>query len=81
MPKKIRTGKVISNKMIGTITVSVPRIKVHPLYRKQYRVTKKYHADSAGQQFEIGQEITIEETKPMSKTKKWKVVDKNQKPK
>lgn len=74
MPKKVRTGKVVSTSMINTVTVSVERMKVHPLYNKQYRVTKKYHADTAGKAFEIGDTVTIEETLPMSKTKKWKVV-------
>lgn len=73
MPKKIRTGKVTSNKMQNTIIVAVDSMKVHPLYNKQYRVTKKYHADTAGKTFEIGDVVTIEETKPISKTKSWKV--------
>lgn len=75
MSKKIRTGKVTSNKMQNTITVSVDRMKVHPLYNKQFRVTEKFHADTAGKTFEIGDTVTIEETKPMSKTKTWKVIE------
>ncbi len=74
MPKKRRTGTVVSNKMIGTVVVAVERMKDHPLYHKAYRVTKKYHADTAGQDYEVGQTVTIEETRPISKLKTWKVV-------
>lgn len=76
MPKKVRTGKVISNKMTNTVTVAVDRMKVHPKYNKQYRVTKKYHADTAGTTYEIGDMVTIEEIMPISKTKTWKVTSK-----
>ncbi len=62
--------------MTGTVTVAATRMKVHPLYHKRYRVTKKYHADTAGQEYEIGDTVTIEETRPISKTKSWKVVGK-----
>jgi small subunit ribosomal protein S17 len=73
MPKKVRTGKVIANTNTNTVTIVVERMKVHPLYKKQYRVTKKYHADTAGKQYEIGDIVEIEETKPISKTKRWVV--------
>lgn len=75
MPKKMRTGTVVSNKMMNTVVVAVERMKKHPLYHKQYRVTKKYHADTAGKTYEVGDVITIEETKPISKTKSWRVVE------
>lgn len=74
MPKKVRTGKVVSTGTMNTITVAVDRMKVHPLYNKQFRVTKKYHADTAGKVFQVGDVVTIEETAPISKTKKWKVI-------
>ncbi len=74
MPKKTRVGTVVSTAMVGTVTVAVLRMKKHPLYQKQYRVTKKYHADTQGKAFEVGQSVTIEETRPISKTKTWKVV-------
>lgn len=76
MLKKIRTGKVVANSMTNTVTVAVNRMKMHPLYNKQYRVTKKYHADTAGTAYEIGDMVTIEETRPISKTKSWKVTGK-----
>ncbi len=78
MPKKVRTGTVIAAKMTNTVTVAVNRMKVHPLYNKQYRVTKKYLADTAGTTYEIGDVVTIEETRPISKTKSWRVVGKSE---
>ncbi len=74
MPKKTRIGTVVSNKMTGTVTVAVERMKVHPLYQKQYRVTTKYHADTDGESYGIGDQVLIEETRPISKTKSWKVI-------
>lgn len=76
MAKKTRKGTVVSSKMTNTITVSVQRMKIHPLYHKRYRVTKKYHADTSGKSYELGDVVTIEETRPISKTKHWRVVDK-----
>lgn len=76
MPKKILLGTIVSNTMPNTATVVVERKKVHPLYHKQYRVTKKYRADTAGKSYEIGEKVLIEETRPMSKMKSWKVVEK-----
>ncbi len=73
MTNKVRTGTVISNAMTGTVTVAVNRMKTHPMYNKRYRVTKKYHADTAGKSYAVGTVVTIEETLPISKTKSWKV--------
>ncbi len=76
MPKKIRIGKVVSNAMTGTVAVEVERMKKHPLYHKAYRVTKKFLADTGSEKYEIGDMVSIEETRPLSKTKSWKVVAK-----
>ena len=76
MPKKIRLGKVTSTAMTGTVTVSVDRQKVHKLYGKSYRVSQKFHADPAGLELAVGDTVKIEETRPMSKTKNWKVIEK-----
>lgn len=76
MTKKVKTGSVVSTAMIGTVTVSVERSKIHPLYNKRYRVTKKYHADTNGHELTLGDVVIIEETRPISKTKSWKVVKK-----
>lgn len=72
---RIKKGTVVSNKQNKTIVVNVHSYKNHPKYKKRYRVSKKYHADNPeNQQFEIGQEVTIYETKPISKLKKWTIV-------
>lgn len=74
MSKKRLTGKVVTNSMINTVVVVVERMKMHPLYNKSYRVSKKYHADTSGMDLAVGQEVTIEESLPLSKTKFWRVV-------
>ncbi len=71
--KKILQGKIVSNKMINTVVVEVETIKVHPKYRKRYTVSKKYKADTAGSIFNIGDKVLIEESRPLSKDKHWKV--------
>lgn len=76
MPKKMRVGTVVSNKMVNTVVVAVDHMKKHPLYHKQFRVTKKYHADTAGQTYEIGDTVKIEEIRPISKLKSWRVLEK-----
>ena len=73
MTKKVQMGTVVAIKMANTATILVERMKVHPLYQKHYRVSKKYHADTAGQQYEIGNKVKIEETRPTSKTKRWRI--------
>jgi len=69
------TGIVTSNKMVKTIVVTVTTYKKHPKYMKRYQVSKKFYAhceDSS--KFNIGDEATITETRPISKLKRWKVV-------
>jgi len=71
---KIYSGKVISNKMQKTATVLVERVVVHPLYRKRYRRSKKYHVhDTFG--VEVGQVVKFVASKPFSKLKRWKVIE------
>lgn len=74
MPKKRLKGKVVSNKMDKTIVVEVKRTKQHPLYKKRYDVSKKHKAHDENNKYEEGDEVIIEETKPISKDKHWKVV-------
>ncbi|MDO8524231.1 MAG: 30S ribosomal protein S17 [bacterium] len=74
--KKILKGQIVSNKMTNTVVVKVETIKVHPKYRKRYTSSKKYKADTAGNIFEIGDKVLIEESRPLSKDKCWKVVKK-----
>ena len=75
MPKKILTGKVISSKMNKTITVLVERKYQHPLFRKIIKTKKKYQAHDENNKHKIGDMVKIEESKPISKLKKFKVIE------
>ena len=74
MPKRILSGIVVSSKSNKTITVDVTRRIKHKLYKKIIRQTKKYHAHDENNEFQIGDTVSIIETKPISKLKKWKVI-------
>lgn len=76
MPKKQLKGMVVSNKMQKTVVVKVERIKEHPKYKKRYRVYKKYKAHNENAGFEIGDKVIIEECRPLSKDKHWRVINK-----
>jgi len=74
MPKKRLIGKVISDKMQKTITVLVERWKVHPKYKRRFKVRKKYHAHDEKEEAKVGDIVMIEESRPYSKTKKWRLI-------
>ena len=76
MPKRKLIGKVVSDKMQKTVVVEVQRLKQHPKYRRFFRVHKKYKADDAKEEYKIGDRVVIEESRPLSKDKKWKVISK-----
>ena len=78
MPKRILVGTVVSDKTDKTVTVQVERKVKHPLYGKIIRRSKKYHAHDEGNEFKPGDTVRIEETRPISKTKTWKVLDRVQ---
>jgi small subunit ribosomal protein S17 len=78
MPKRILVGTVVSDKTEKTVTVKVERKERHPLYGKIIRRSKKYHAHDEGNEFKPGDVVRIEETRPISKTKTWKVLDRVQ---
>lgn len=72
---RTKTGIITSNKMQKTLVVKVQTYKAHPKYKKKYLVSKKFYVHSEdSSKYNIGDEITISETKPISKLKKWKVV-------
>jgi small subunit ribosomal protein S17 len=71
--KRTLTGVITSDKMDKTVTVLVERAVKHPILGKVLRRSKKYHAHSPNNEFKMGDTVTIEETKPMSKTKSWAV--------
>lgn len=76
MNKKQLTGIVVSDKMKKTVVVEVERIKEHPKYKKRYKIHKKYKAHDENGGFHVGEKVIIEESKPISKDKKWVVVKK-----
>jgi small subunit ribosomal protein S17 len=67
------TGTVVSDKMNKTVTVLVERKVKHPLYGKIIRLSKKYHAHDENNEFHPGDVVVIEECRPLSRTKTWKV--------
>ena len=75
MPKRILIGTVVSDKTDKTVTVNVERKERHPLYGKIIRRSKKYHAHDEDNAFKPGDVVRIEETRPISKTKTWRVLD------
>ena len=76
MPKKQLTGTVISNKMQKTVVVEIEQIKEHPKYRRRYKFHKKYKAHDEKEEYQVGDRVIIEECRPISKEKKWKVIKK-----
>jgi len=76
MSKKQLTGKVVSDKMQKTIVVEVERIKEHPKYKRRYKVSKKYKAHDEKGEYHVGDKVIIEECRPISKEKKWRVIKK-----
>ena len=78
MPKRILIGTVVSDKTDKTVTVKVERKVKHPLYGKIIRRSKKYHAHDEGNEYKPGDTVRIEETRPISKTKTWRVLDRVQ---
>lgn len=73
--RKSRIGLVISDKMDKTITVTVERKVKHPIYGKFVKKTKKFHAHDEASTAGIGDTVRIMETRPLSKTKRWRLVE------
>ena len=73
--RKERVGVVTSNKMDKTITVAVKRKEKHPIYGKFVNKTKKYHAHDEKNECQIGDTVRIMETRPLSKTKRWRLIE------
>lgn len=73
--RKIRTGHVVSDKMDKTIVVAVETFVTHPLYKKQIRKTTKFKAHDEDNICRVGDEVKIMETRPLSKDKRWRLVD------
>lgn len=73
--RKIRQGIVVSDRMDKTVVVSVERLLAHPLYGKQVSRNKKYHAHDEENEYRVGDVVRIEETRPLSKLKRWRVLE------
>ena len=74
MPKRVLQGVVVSDKNDKTIVVEVERRFTHPLLKKTVRRSKKYHAHDEENRFKIGDQVAIEEARPLSKNKRWVVI-------
>jgi small subunit ribosomal protein S17 len=77
MPRRVLTGRVVSDKMDKTITVLVDRRVMHPLYKKFIRKSKKYAAHDETNQCKVGDMVRIVECPPISKRKTWTLVERN----
>ena len=75
MPKRVLTGTVVSDKGDKTVVVRVERRVKHPLYGKIIKLSKKYHAHDAANEFHVGEIVRITECAPISKLKTWTVLD------
>ena len=73
--RKVRIGSVVSDKMDKTVVVAVETFVTHPLYKKQIRRTTKFKAHDENNECKVGDVVRIMETRPLSKEKRWRVVD------
>ncbi len=73
--RKVRVGKVVSNKMQKSILVSIERRVPHPIYKKYFRKTTKLMAHDEKNEARIGDIVKIMETRPLSKSKRWRLVE------
>ena len=74
MPKRILNGKVVKKSGNKTVSVLVTRQTTHPIYKKIMRVSKKYLAHDSDNTISVGENVKIQETKPLSKNKSWEIV-------
>lgn len=75
MPKKEKIGRVVSDSMQKTITVLVERRVQHPRYKKYIRQRKKFYAHDEKEEAKVGDMVRIMETRPLSKLKRWRLVE------
>lgn len=73
--RQYKVGRVVSDKMDKTVVVAVDYLRPHPIYRKIIRKTNKFHAHDEANDCRIGDVVRIGETRPLSKTKRWEVVE------
>ena len=75
MKRKLE-GKVVSDKMNKTRIVAVTRLKKHPRYLKYYKITRRFKAHDEKNEYRTGDKVVIEETRPISKDKRWRIIQK-----
>lgn len=75
MPKKMYTGKVLSDRMDKTVVVGVTRLYQHPAYKKTVKKLTKFKAHDEGNKCKVGDTVSIIETRPLSKEKRWAVLE------
>jgi small subunit ribosomal protein S17 len=73
--RKTRIGKVVSDKMEKTVVVAVERLVQHPIYKKSVKSTVKFKAHDENNESHVGDTVEIMETRPLSKDKRWRVVE------
>ncbi|MDP9351991.1 MAG: 30S ribosomal protein S17 [Chloroflexota bacterium] len=73
--RQVKTGQVVSDKMDKTIVVSVEYLKKHPIYHKTVRRSSRFHAHDEGNEAKIGDTVRIVETRPLSKLKRWRLLN------
>jgi len=73
--RKVRTGQVVSDKMDKTVVVVVETVRRHPLYKKAVKRTKRYKVNDEGNVCKVGDKVKIVETRPLSKGKRWQMVE------
>lgn len=69
-------GIIVSDKMNKTRVVSITRLKKHPRYKKYYKITRKFKVHDENNEYKTGDKVVIEETRPISKEKRWKIIGK-----
>ena len=77
MPKRILQGVVVSDKQDKTVVVSVERQVMHPVYKKIVKKSKKFAAHDENNQYKVGDRVSIQECRPISKNKTWTVISDN----
>jgi len=76
MPKRKLRGTVVSDKMQKTIVVKVEQVKQHPKYKRRYKIHKKYKVHDEKKEYKVGDQVIVEECRPLSKEKRWRVISK-----
>jgi small subunit ribosomal protein S17 len=76
MPKRRLIGQVVSDKMSKTVVVKVDRFKKYPKYKARFLFSKKHKAHDEKEEYKTGDRVVIEETRPLSKDKRWRVIKK-----